>query len=382
MGIKNLNSMIKKYCKNTVQTINLNELYGKIISIDVSIFLYKYQYNGANYLLLFLRQIVKLLQSGIIPFYVFDGKPPKEKNKLLQGRSEKKEKQYTKVEILKAMKNNVEIDVNKFVNKRINKEDVDKIYKKILKSQDYEDIDNKIRNEKKKIIRVKREHIIDLKELLNIMGIPYLQANNEAEIVCAQLSRNKISYGCISEDSDYLTNSGDCLLRNFNFNNNTIIKYSYITLLKELGLSKAQFVDFCILCGCDYTGKITGIGPVRAIQLIKQYKNIEKIIEIVKSGNTKYKIQDNFNYESARKIFEGNIYTVMELENIKKNIILKKFNPEKCIKFLDDRCIMISNNFKKIIIDLNNKKDIILNKKKYENIKKQKMLTNYFSKKI
>ena len=369
--------MIKKYCKNSGKTI---ELTGEIVSIDTSIFLYKYQYNNAHYLLSFLKQIIKLLESGIIPFYVFDGKPPKEKNGTLMDRLSKKEQQYTKVELLKAIKNNVEIDVKKFVNKRIDKENVEKIYKELLKTHvNGQDIDAKIRNEKKKIIRVKKKHITDLMKLLDIMGIPYIKATNEAEIVCAQLSRNNIVCGCITEDSDYLTNSGDCLLRNFNFNNNTIIKYDYYKLIEELGLTKEQFVDFCILCGCDYTGKITGIGPIRAIQLIKQYKNIEKIVELINKGSTKYKVQDNFDYISSRKIFEGNIYSDEELETIKQDIILKTPNIDECIAFLDENCIVLSNQFKRQLEKLNKKRKKVLYKKQKDDSKKQQFLTNYFS---
>lgn len=31
-------------------------------------------------------------------------------------------------------------------------------------------------------------------------------------------------------------------------------------MLEELGLSLEEFIDVCILCGCDYTPKISGIG--------------------------------------------------------------------------------------------------------------------------
>ena len=38
-------------------------------------------------------------------------------------------------------------------------------------------------------------------------------------------------------------------------------------MLEELQLTRDQFIDLCILCGCDYTDKIPGIGPVRALQV-------------------------------------------------------------------------------------------------------------------
>ena len=36
-----------------------------------------------------------------------------------------------------------------------------------------------------------------------------------------------------------------------------------------------QFVDMCILCGCDYVNNIRGIGPVRALQMIQKHGTIE-----------------------------------------------------------------------------------------------------------
>lgn len=38
-------------------------------------------------------------------------------------------------------------------------------------------------------------------------------------------------------------------------------------VLKELELTEDQFIDLCILCGCDYTAKISGIGAVRTALL-------------------------------------------------------------------------------------------------------------------
>ncbi|CAN0475580.1 unnamed protein product [Discosporangium mesarthrocarpum] len=42
--------------------------------------------------------------------------------------------------------------------------------------------------------------------------------------------------------------------------------------MQGLDLSYEKFVDLCILCGCDYTGSIKGIGPKKALNLIRQVK--------------------------------------------------------------------------------------------------------------
>jgi len=389
MGIKYLNQIIKKYCNETVETIFLNELFNKIISIDTSIFLYKYQYNESNYLISFLKQILKLLRNGITPFYIFDGKPPKEKNELLLERKIKKELSYAKIELLQIIKNNNEkikngeepdISFKTIKYKNIKEEDVKKVYDKLIKNNvdEYTDdeIDKEIKKQNKKIINVRKEHIDDLIELLECVGIPYLKTNNEAEIVCAQLNKEKIVDGCFTEDSDYLTNSGNYLLRNFNINSKNVTLYKLHTLLKELELNNKQFVDFCILCGCDYTTKIIGIGSIKALSLIKKYKNIENIIHFINNNETKYIVPDNFNYLKAREIFTTDIYCKSELDDIKKSIKIKKCDINKCIKFFDDKKLMISSSLLK---ELKNYNKYITKIIKYKNKKKQQKLTNYFT---
>lgn len=57
----------------------------------------------------------------------------------------------------------------------------------------------------------------------------------------------------------------------------------------------------CILLGCDYTDSIRGIGPKRAIDLIKQHKSIEEIVNNI--DRNKYSLPEEWNYEGARQLF-------------------------------------------------------------------------------
>lgn len=64
-----------------------------------------------------------------------------------------------------------------------------------------------------------------------------------------------------------------------------------------------QFIDICILCGCDYTDSIRGIGPKKAFEFIKRYKNIETLLAHL--DKTKYPIPEgSFQYEQARALFK------------------------------------------------------------------------------
>lgn len=56
------------------------------------------------------------------------------------------------------------------------------------------------------------------------------------------------------------------------------------------------------MLGCDYTCSIKGVGPKRAIELIKNHRSLEKIIENI--DTKKYPIPENWNYKQARLLFQ------------------------------------------------------------------------------
>lgn len=53
--------------------------------------------------------------------------------------------------------------------------------------------------------------------------------------------------------------------------------------------------------GCDYAGTIRGIGPTRAIDLIKKHRTIEKVLENI--DTEKYPVPEDFDYKQARALF-------------------------------------------------------------------------------
>jgi len=69
-------------------------------------------------------------------------------------------------------------------------------------------------------------------------------------------------------------------------------------------------VDLCILCGCDYTVNITGVGPVKAFNFIRDQRSIEKVIAKIlddqdNKKKRKYNIPDAFYYKEARALFNN-----------------------------------------------------------------------------
>ena len=181
MGIRLLNKYIKTNCKNGISVIKMEDLRGKYIAIDTSIYLYRFLQEEVLlenfYLLLSLLKYYNI--TGI---FVFDGKPPEEKYKLIQKRNSVKAEAREKYKEL-------EIKINE-----IN----DNVYEKEGKNV----IENEMVELKKKFVKLERYHIDSIKKLITAFGESYIDAEGEADQLCAKLVIKKIAYACLSEDMD------------------------------------------------------------------------------------------------------------------------------------------------------------------------------------
>jgi flap endonuclease-1 len=115
----------------------------------------------------------------------------------------------------------------------------------------------------KRTLRVTRQHAQDCKTLLKLMGIPTLDAPCEAEAQCAALCKAGIVYATATEDMDALCCGSPTLVRRLTFSEarkQPVLEYRLDQVLEGLQLNMTQFVDLCILCGCDFAGTIKGKG--------------------------------------------------------------------------------------------------------------------------
>ena len=72
-----------------------------------------------------------------------------------------------------------------------------------------------------------------------------------------------------------------------------------------------EFIDLCILLGCDYMKKISGIGPVKAYDMmLKNGKNLEGVLKCINIQNKNPKrkqmmeIPEKWDYELVRNLFK------------------------------------------------------------------------------
>jgi flap endonuclease-1 len=66
--------------------------------------------------------------------------------------------------------------------------------------------------------------------------------------------------------------------------------------------NQQQFIDLCILLGCDYLDPIKGVGPSTALKLINEHKTLDAVVAHMKSS-TKYTIPEDWPYADARELF-------------------------------------------------------------------------------
>ena len=95
----------------------------------------------------------------------------------------------------------------------------------------------------KKSISIEYDDIYDFKKFLDLLKIPHITANNEADDLLAFLYKNDIIHACQSDDMDMLPKGCGNVIQ---ITNNGILQYVLPEILLELQLNYIQFVDLRI----------------------------------------------------------------------------------------------------------------------------------------
>ncbi|CAD7088043.1 unnamed protein product [Hermetia illucens] len=283
MGILGLSKLIADIAPFAIKEGDIKNFFGRKVAIDASMCLYQFliavRSDGAqlttvdgettSHLMGIFYRTIRLLENGIKPVYVFDGKPPDLKSGELAKRAERRDEAKKALE--KATEAGDEAEMEKF---------------------------------NRRLVRVTKEHAAEAKELLKLMGVPFIESPCEAEAQCAAMVKSGKVYATATEDMDALTFGSSIMLRHLTFSEARkmpVKEYFYEKVLKGFELNEKEFIDLCILLGCDYCDSIKGIGPKRAVELINQYRNIETIIDNI--DKSKYPIPEDWNYQVARELF-------------------------------------------------------------------------------
>ncbi|OKL63597.1 Flap endonuclease 1 [Talaromyces atroroseus] len=288
MGIKHLFQVISENAPDAVKTGEIKNHFGRkvailgVVSMSIYSFLIAVRSDGqqlmseagetTSHLLGMFYRTLRIVDNGIKPVYVFDGAPPKMKGGELAKRTARKREAHEAHE--EAKETGTAEDMERY---------------------------------SRRTVRVTREHNAECKKLLKLMGVPYIDAPTEAEAQCAVLARAGKVYGAASEDMDTLCFEAPILLRHLTFSEQRKEPIQEIHLdkaLEGLGMDRKQFIDLCILLGCDYLDPIPKVGPNTALKLIREHGSLEKVVEAIENDpKKKYTIPDDWPYQEARELF-------------------------------------------------------------------------------
>ncbi|XP_078063678.1 flap endonuclease 1, partial [Mustelus asterias] len=222
MGIQGLAKLIGDVAPGAVSEKHIKQYFGRKIAIDASMSIYQFliavrqdgnvlqneEGETTSHLMGMFYRTIRMIENGIKPVYVFDGKPPQLKSGELTKRSERRAEAE----------------------------------KQLAEAQETGNAEN-IEKFNKRLVKVTKQHNDECKQLLELMGIPYIEAPCEAEASCAALVKAGKVYAVATEDMDALTFGTSVLLRHMTASEAKklpIQEFHLSKALQESGLTQEQ----------------------------------------------------------------------------------------------------------------------------------------------
>ncbi|HUI00263.1 MAG TPA: flap endonuclease-1 [Nitrososphaerales archaeon] len=156
---------------------------------------------------------------------------------------------------------------------------------------------------------LRQDMVVESKELLDAMGIPWVDAPSEGEAQAAVMATEGTVDAVASQDHDSLLFGAPLLARNITISGKRRLPSKNVTIevepetislqetLQVLDLTRDQLIDFGILMGTDFNPDgFKGIGPARGLKLLKTYHSLERI-EPLKEEIAK------IDYQAIRSLF-------------------------------------------------------------------------------
>ncbi|MBI4053065.1 MAG: flap endonuclease-1 [Candidatus Diapherotrites archaeon] len=313
------------------EKISLEHLQGRIVGVDAFNTLYQFvstirgqdgtplmdsRGRITSHLTGMLYRTTNLMEKGIRPVFVFDGKPSELKAETREKRSAIRTQAKEKFELAK--REGREEDARKFASQAAT---------------------------------ITGDMVKEAKELASLMGIPIVQAPSEGEAQAAFMCAKGDVFGCVSQDYDSLLFGAPLLFRNIAVSGKRKVpgRNIYIDVeperielektLRILNIDRRKLVWIGILVGTDFNEKFPKVGPKTALKLVQAHDSFEKIIE--ETGHA-----PDFDYRKIEEIF---------LEQKPETSYSLEFREPQCEKIIDFLCAQrgfseerVSNALKKI----------------------------------
>lgn len=270
------------------EQLDLDSLMGKKIGFDSYNIIYQFlssirgpdgtplmdsEGNITSHLTGILYRTTNLIEKGIKPVFVFDGKPNKLKEKTQEER------------------------------KKIRTEAIEK-HEQALKEGNIEEA----KKFGSRALKLTSEMVEEAKKLVEAMGLPVIEAPEDGEAQLSYMNSKGDVYGCASQDYDCLLFGTPLLMRNISVGGKRKVpgrnyyidakpeKIELAKALASLGINRQKLIWLGILIGTDFNEKFPQIGPKTALKLVREKDSFEDII-----AETKHEL--DFDWQEVEKIF-------------------------------------------------------------------------------
>jgi len=359
MGIKDLYQAINATCPHVMRNISLSDLHSKRVAVDISIFFYKFvRTAGEKY---WVKEFVKLMcvlkKNGIKAVCIFDGpNPPKEKQEEQDRRRAETQKQVTKLHACKRLLKTVKkymphqedpIDLpasiiseaeELLLNRRAKVDTVN--YSDAYDVADA--LKSMIYKLERQTLAITSEHKKVAQEIIEIMGLPHLTSDGEAETLCSYLAVRGLVDAVLTEDTDVLAYGTPLFIAKLDIDRETARVIEHTELMEGMGLDYLSFRDLCIMLSCDYNKRIKGyppdgksrkkpccIGMKGALAMIQEHKSIEDAADYIVD-------LEPLNHRRCRKLFTVPSYVPFAVVPFNRAIDKKRL-----IKFVNKHRVSI-----------------------------------------
>ena len=271
MGIRGMTRLLVNYQKTQPYV----KYRTKIIAIDVNILIYKFCHIYHNsmplYLECFIYKICSFLKFGIFPVFIFDGDAPKEKRAIITKRVNTKRKYRAKLE---------------------------ELTKQAPKTPVLLSAIQKLQRQSFMITKNHRDYLI---QLLKCLNLPYFIAEGEAEMLCASLQKaGQVDY-TLSDDTDTIAFGCTRTVRMFKNCERYLIETDINAFLSSKYITQDEFLNACVLTGCDYMKKPSIIGLDKCIEYVRRFHTLDRTLHELKKTRKMNLIEE---YQHIKDMYE------------------------------------------------------------------------------
>ena len=176
---------------------------------------------------------------------------------------------------------------------------------------------------------INKKHLDECRELLDNLGIPYINAPQEADSQCAYLAYCGLVDGVLTEDMDIFTFGSPIIYKNLYSSKKSPKIIDLKEILYHTDLKFEEFIEWCCLLGSDYSKGLIDLDYHQVLDVYKELgKNIPKVIEYCKKNNLRCATVEE--YKNVKFYFQNP--EILKVTN--KKLMPKKCNLDKLLSFM------------------------------------------------